>query len=211
MNETNAREAAKHIRGATIAWGANQYLDLEDPDHIRVTLEDYAYCLAYTVRWRGQARCRDTRPFYGVGQHVVFGTEEMLAEGIYKEHAIAFLFHESDELPFGDFPGPAKALPCIRETCELAKRIGKSVDCGFGITVPDPDLIKRWDIRMLVTEKRDILSGDFSGDDWAHQGDGEPMAGYEPFKRRIVPYAHPEQAAFRFLYLCKQLGVTDGR
>lgn len=218
MNETNAREAAKHIRGATIAWGADQYLDLEQPDSIRVTLEDYAYCLAYTVRWRGQARMKlapshpPSRPFYGVGQHVVFGAEELLAEGHDRTHAIAFLFHESDELPFGDFPGPAKSIPCVRAVCDLAKRIGNSIDEGFGVDAPDPDLIKRWDIRMLITEKRDLLSAGFMADTWHNAGSGGVSeVGYEPFKRKIVPYAHPEQAALRFLDLARQLGVTDAR
>lgn len=206
MNETNRQEAARHIRGATIAWGADQYLDLEDPENIRVSLEDYAYCLAYTVRWRGQCRTvTGERPFYGVGQHVIFGAEEMVAAGHAKADALAFLFHESDELPFGDFPGPAKGIPCIRETCVLAKRIGASVDRGFDVRVPDPDLVKRWDIRMLVTEKRDLLSGRFASDDWAHDGDGDATAGYEPFDRLIVPYPHPEIAARRFLEMHAEL------
>ena len=211
MNEANREQAARHIRGATIAWGADQYLDLADPDNIRVSLEDYAYCLAYTVRWRGQCRIpipeidSYERPFFGVGQHVVFGAEELIAAGYSKADARAFLFHESDELPFGDFPGPAKGIPCIRETCDLAKRIGASVDRGFDVTVPDPDLVKRWDIRMLVTEKRDLLSGKFFSDDWAHDGDGDPTAGYEPFERLIVPYPHPAMAARRFLELHEEL------
>ena len=209
MNDANRAEAAKHIRGATIAWGGDQYLDLEQPDSITVGLDDYAYCLAYTVRWRGQTRTAFGRPFYGVGQHVCFGAEEMLAAGIDKAHAIAFLFHESDELPFGDFPGPAKVLPEVKAICALAKRIAASIDDNFGVDVPDPDLIKRWDIRMLVTEKRDVLSKSFGGDDWAHDGQGDATAGYEPFERRIIPYSHPEEAAIRFMQLCAQLGVCD--
>lgn len=206
MNESNAREAAKHIRGATIAWGGDAYLNLEDPDNITVRLEDYAYCLAYTVRWRGQTRVGRHRPFFGVLQHCVFGAEEMIAAGIGSAHALAFLFHESDEMPFGDFPGPAKKIPEVAGTCGLAKRIGASVDRHFGIEVPDPDLIKRWDIRMLVTEKRDILSSGFTGDSWAHDGGSEAIEGYEPFERQIIPYSHPEVAVGRFLALCRQLG-----
>lgn len=211
MNDENRAEAAKHIRGATIAWGGGQYLDLENPDTIKVDLVDYAYCLAYTVRWRGQTRTPDgRRPFYGVGQHVVFGAQEMLAAGLAPEHAIAFLFHETDELPFGDMPGPAKALPEVAALCGLAKRIAASIDCHFGISFPDPDLIKRWDIRMLVTEKRDILCSDFAADQWHNGGSGgTSTVGYEPFDRRIVPFPNPEWAADEFMALCRQLGVCD--
>lgn len=213
----NAAEAARHIHGATIAWGADEYLDLGQPDQIVVGLEDYAYCLAYTVRWRGQARIPREhpsleigRPFYGVGQHVVHGAEELLAAGYGKAHAIAFLFHESDEIPFGDIPGPAKRIPEVAAVMKLAGRIGFSINDHFGIDCPDPDLIKRWDIRMLVTEKRDILSVGFADDKWHNGGSGGVSTeGYEPFDRKIVPYGHPEEAARRFLELCATLGVVE--
>lgn len=202
----NAAEAARHVHGATIAWGADSYLDLENPDSIAVSVEDYAYCLAYTVRWRGQTKTREgSRPFYGVGEHVVRGAEHLIREGYGAEHAFAFLFHESDEVPFGDFPGPAKKLPEVAPIIALAKRIGAAIDGNFGVQFPDPALLKRWDIRMLVTEKRDLLPS-FAADNWKHDGDGQWTAGFEPFEERIIPYAHPELAARRFLELYRQLG-----
>lgn len=202
--DDNQREAARYIRGTTIAWGADEYLDLGDPDNIAVAVEDYAYCLAYTVRWRGQTRTVEgARPFYGVGEHVVRGAEHLIREGHAPEHAFAFLFHESDEVPFGDFPGPAK--PLVPDAVLLAKRIGASIDRSFGVRVPDPALIKRWDIRMLVTEKRDLLPSR-AAHEWAHDGDGPSTAGFEAFEERIIPYAHPELAARRFLELYRQLG-----
>lgn len=204
-NTDNAREIERHIRGATIAWGPGDYLDLANPDHVEVTVEDYAYCLAYTPRWRGQTRTRDGgRPFFGVAQHCVFGAEEMIAAGHSNRDAFAFLFHESDEIPFGDFPGPAKRIPEVAATCALAKRIGASIDRKFGVVTPDPALVKRWDIRMLVTEKRDLLVADYEGDGWEHHG--EDVRGYEPFERRIEAYPHPQIAALRFLELYRQLG-----
>lgn len=211
LSPENATEAGRHIRGATIAWGAGSYLDLADPDTVTVELEDYAYCLAYTVRWRGQARTADKRrPFYGVGQHCVIGAEEMLAAGIGKAHALAFLFHESDEIPFGDVPGPAKRIPEIAAMMKIAGRIGTSINDRFCVDCPDPDLVKRWDIRMLVTEKLDLLSSSFADDKWHNGGSGGVSTeGFEPFERRIVPYAHPEEAALEFLKLCHQLGLTN--
>lgn len=203
----NAREAARHVHGATIAWGGGDYLDLARPDEITVGVEDYAYCLAYTVRWRGQTRTAwGGRPFYGVGEHCVRGAEKLIEEGYSPADAMAFLFHESDEIPFGDFPGPAKRLPAVAPAAALAKRVGASIDRGFGLHVPDPALIKRWDIRMLVTEKRDLLVPAFGQDSWAHNGDGECVDGYQPFAQPIIPYSHPELAARRFIELYRQLG-----
>lgn len=205
-DQDNKREAARHVKGATIAWGGGDYINLEQPDDVQVEIEDYAYCLAYTQRWRGQCRTagRD-RPFYGVGQHVVFGAEQMLDAGLSPADALAFLMHESDEVPFGDFPGPAKKLPEVAPIITLAKRIGTSIDRHFDFPVPDPALIKRWDIRMLVTEKRDLLVSSFGNDSWHHDGDGDAAEGYEPFEERIVAYEHPREAAERFLFLYRML------
>lgn len=201
LSPENEAARARTVRGATIAWGAGQYLDLADPDNIRVSLEDYAYCLAYTVRWRGQCRLPDgSRPFYSTLQHCVFGAEMMLAaHGA--EPAREFLFHESDEVPFGDFPGPSKQIPAVAETCRLAARIGGSIDRAFGIEFRHHDLVKRWDIRMLHTEKRDLLVAEYLKDDWSHDGGDVPIAGYEPFAVQIVPYADPATAVKDFLLL----------
>lgn len=211
LSPANAAEAARHVHGSTIAWG-DTYLDLARPDEITVELDDYAYCLAYTVRWRGQCRVRsgsgpnsERRPFYGVGQHCVIGARHMLREGHGPANAAAFLFHESDEVPFGDFPGPAKVL--MPDAVALAKRIGASINRGFGIETPDPDLLKRFDIRMLVTEKRDLLHARFGNDSWSHDGEGDCTSGYEPFADRIVPYSNPEEAAVDFLELAFHLGI----
>jgi hypothetical protein len=207
LSPTNAAEAGRHVKGATMAWGET-YLDLSRPDDITVDLDDYAYCLAYTVRWRGQTRQRllgrPRRPFFGVGQHCVIGAQQMLKEGVDPVHARAFLFHESDEIPFGDFPGPAKFL--MPDAVQLAKRIGASINRGFGVTCPDPDLVKRYDIRMLVTEKRDLMPSRFDKDHFTTDGTNS-TEGYEPFAETIVPYGDPEEAAIAFLELAYHLGV----
>jgi hypothetical protein len=197
---------ARHILGATIAWGGGKVYNFVEPNPEIITLEDMAYALAYTVRWRGQARHECRRVFYGVGQHVVFGAEEMLAAGHSPEDALGFLFHEPDEVVLPDMPGPVKPLlPGFRE---LAKAQGAALLERFGVRIANPTLCKRWDLRMMVTEKRDLMAG--------HEGhyfqtsyhelipDGE----FQPFERRIVPYAHPDEAAHRFLELCDQLGIA---
>jgi hypothetical protein len=193
-------EARKHIRGATIAWGGGNYFDFEAPESTTMTIEDYAFALAYTVRWRGQARSDGKRMFYGVGEHCVRGAEHLLREGYGKPHALAFLMHESDEVPFGDVPGPVK--PLMGDSFRaVIKRCGAAIDARFGVVCPDPALIKRFDIRMLVTERRDLLAG-HANEVWDNGGSGQTSTeGYEPFEARIIPYAHPDDAAHRFLRL----------
>ncbi len=199
----NAAEAAKHVKGATIAWGGNRYLDLLNPNPESVDIEDYAYALAYTVRWRGQNRSSGRRCFYGVGEHCVRGAEQMIRDGCTKREAFDFLGHESDEVPFGDSPGPSKQLwsPEYRATVNLW---GAALDIRHGFGLSDPELIKRYDIRLLVTEKRDILAGHETD---VFSIDGERMADdrYAPFPDRIVPYRHPDQAAVRWLAIYHHL------
>jgi uncharacterized protein len=200
----NAAQAARHVKGATIAWGGDRYLDLLNPNPEVVTIEDYAYALAFSVRWRGQTQIFGRRVLYGVAEHCVRGAEQMLREGYGREAALAFLGHESDEVPFGDTPGPAKQLWSPEQRVAV-RRWGDALDLRFGFGDTHSALVKRFDIRMLVTEKRDLLAGhqdDVFSTDGEHMADGR----YSAFEQPIKPYRHPERAAERFLNLYRQLG-----
>lgn len=199
----NAAEAARHVKGTTIAWGGNRYLDLLNPNPEVVTIEDYFYALAYSVRWRGQNKVNGRRFFFGVGEHVWRGAMHMLNEGRSPREALDFLGHESDEVPFGDTPGPAKQL-WTPEFRAVVKAWGAALDRHHGFGQSDAALIKRYDIRMLVTEKRDILDG-HEGDTFST--DGEHMADerYAPFAGRIIPFQHPDEAAERCIALYHRL------
>lgn len=191
-------------RGATIAWGRGECYDFDNPNPEVITIEDVAYALAFTVRWRGQARHRGQRCFYGVGQHCVFGAEMMLAEGHSRADAFAFLMHEPDEVVLPDFPGPGKS--CVPGFREFAKKQGDALHKRFGYEVPDPALVKRWDLRMMNTEKRDLMPGHEA--DVFHSSARTSIEDnvYPAFDREIVPYAHPQIAAIRFLDLYYFLG-----
>lgn len=195
ISDATATEAQRHVSGLTMAWGDGTQYNFGEPNPEVISIEDYAFGLAFTVRFRGQTRHRGERVFYGVGQHNVIGAEELLRAGHGKANAIAFLFHESGELPFGDLPGPAKAMfPGWRDH---EKRHCEAINARFGIATPDPDLIKRFDVRMFLTERRDLMLGGLGG---------KPITpGFEPFEAEIVPYAHPGKAARRFLTLYHEL------
>lgn len=207
ISDDMAARAAAQVKGATIAWGGNgRFYNFDAPNPWVIELEDVAYALAYTVRWRGQTRYPTgyrSRCFFGVGQHCVIGAEEMLKAGHSKADAFAFLWHEPDEIPLPDFPGPAKI--CVPGFRPFAKRHGAAILDRFGVDIPNPDLIKEWDLRMLNTEKRDLLLGyeayEFQDSDHAPC----TSADFPPFGRVIVPYPHPDEAAERWLELHHQL------
>lgn len=198
--------AARQVKGATIAWGGGRIYDFENPNPEIITLEDIAFALAYTVRWRGQARYPTgmrQRCFFGVGQHCVFGAEEMLTAGHDPARALAFLWHEADEVVLPDMAGPVK--PLLPGYKPLAKRQGQALLDHYGIEIVEPDLIKRWDCRMLVTEKRDLLHG-HEGDHFQNSEHGPvPDTEFPPFDRVIMPYSHPDAAAHAWLYMHRKL------
>jgi uncharacterized protein len=204
-------EAGRHVRGATIAWGGDRYYDFDTPNPEVITLEDAAYALAYTVRWRGQTRdWGGGRYFYGVAQHCVVMATAIYDEGYGARNALAALWHEDDEIVLPDWPGPVKT----DEIRAIGKRQGDAIRKRFGVPEGDADLIKRFDIRMLVTERRDLMRVPV-GDRWevARQGDGgSSPPGFGPLPTgAILTGNQPEYWAESFIahhqWLCGVAGV----
>lgn len=201
LSPDNAAAAAKQIKGATIALSSGSYFDYLNPSATTMTIEDYAYALAYTVRFRGQCKQNGQHVFYSVAQHCVIGAHHLMADGHGAINALAFLGHESDEVPFGDMPGPTK--PLFAEWKAITKPVGEALDRHFNIPAGDRDLLKRYDLRMLATEKRDLMAH-------CHAEEWELVAGYEPFNRTIQPAYHPDLAAQDFLILWDNLVAYAG-
>ncbi len=180
------RAASIHrIKGPTILLGSGSYFDFEAPDAAELTIEDIAYGLAYACRFAGQCVQRSTgrRVFYSVAQHCV----EMSRRGP-PELAFDLLMHEAGEATCGDMTGPLKSLcpdyKAVEKRCEAAAL------ARFGVSMADPAAVKLWDLRMLATERRDLLP--WKGEEWAVTGGAEPLP--EP----IEPWA-PDVAAVEFL------------
>lgn len=190
------------IKGANIAWGRGLVVDLLNIGDAPITIEDYAYALAYSVRWRGQARSGGKRCFYGVAEHCWRGAMAILdaSDGEDRDLALAFLGHESDEVPFGDMAGPAKSL--FQDFRPITKAIGYTLRGKFRFPSADEAILKHWDDVMLVTEKRDLMGHGTS----YLSADGERMVDIGPLDFEIEPFAHPDMAAEAFLTLYRGLG-----
>ncbi len=188
----NTEVAERHVRriiGPTILMGDGSYFDFEDPWSSKMTIEDYAWALAGTNRFRSQTRSRlhhGARCFYNVAQHCVLLSAMMSEHGCSREDCFAGLMHESGEVPWGDCPGPAK--PLVPDLKAREKRDDAAISGLFGVVVRDPALIKRYDLRMLATEKRDLMPHG-SSDQW------QITAGYEPFDIEISPWTGLASAA----------------
>lgn len=207
LAETNAAATEQHTRrivGPTILMGDGMYFDFEAPDATGMTIEDYAWDLASNARFRGQTRRRDpvalneigSRCLYNVCQHVVLHAEQMYRDGHPIDAVYEGLMHESDEVPWPDIAGPAKKLMHADDKV-LIKRSGDAIDLRFGVTHKHKDLVKQYDIRMLATEKRDLMPH-AGTDQWSW------TAGYEPFEFTIFPW-DADYSVERFLSLFRNV------
>ncbi len=195
-----AEAMTKRICGPTIMMGNGSYFDYERPEATTMDIEDYAWGLCASGRFRGQTRHPVTkdRCLYYVCQHVCEGAGQMLDDGYSPRDAFGFLMHESDESVLGDMPGPVKPL-LGAEYRPFCKMIAAGIDQWFEVPEVDHDLIKRYDVRMLATEKRDLMP-DAAGHDWSGQPGLAAMNDYDTFPRLIVPQS-PDQCVRRFLGL----------
>ena len=188
------------ITGPKILLGDGAYFDYDFPDATRMTVDDYAWALLSKGRFSGQTRYRESRCIYTVLQHVCQMAEHMIKDGVSKSVCFAGLMHESDEIVFPDIPGPIKhTLPP-----EMLQRIslwGDAIDRRFNVPKLNPfqkSLVKEYDMRMLATEKRDLMPHS-SEHSW------KILDGVPPFDEEIVPAPHHECVLPWFTDLFQQL------
>lgn len=156
------------IKGPTIVLGSGTYFDFEDPDSSEITIEDIAAGLAACSRFAGQCRGADGRRVrYSVAEHCVRGSWVAPRELHYP-----FLMHEAGEAVCGDMTGPLKVLcPQFRE---IEKRCEAAILRRFDVPPFDARLLKVIDLRMLRTEKRDLVPS-AEAESWSGLDDYPPF------------------------------------
>lgn len=200
----------KRIIGPTILLGDGAYFDFEAPDAAGMTIEDYAWGLASNNRFCGQTRYRvedapnqcGSRVLYNVCQHVVIMAERVWSDGHPIEAVYEALMHESDEVTWPDIAGPAKLL-LPAEAKALIKLSGDAIDRRFEVTHDHKDLVKQYDLRMLATEKRDLMPQS-GNDEWAE------TPGYEPFALTISCW-DAWYSVQRFLGMYRNIRASMGK
>ncbi|WP_327211012.1 hypothetical protein [Rhizobium leguminosarum] len=188
QNTMNLADAAhRRVEGPTILLGSGYYYDYEHPEDSLMTIEDVAYGLAFTCRFRGQCveRATGRRVFYSVADHC-----EIMSRVVPPELAFDALMHEVGETVVGDPPTPLKGFcPEIRVVEKRCEAAGLEL---FSVPMSDRVLLKRFDLAMMATERRDLMP--WNGERWPFLDD----AGVEPLPQRIVPRS-PEESAAAFL------------
>lgn len=143
---------------------------------------------------------------YSVAQHIITGTWAILEETGDEKLAAYFSLHDNPESVLKDDTTPKKnaiaeiaqekfgvlASQIIASHNELTERHDAAVHEAAGLPWPiSQDLhaqIKLWDLRMFVTEWRDLM-GDAPHPDWKR------YEGIAPLQKRIVPYKTWQEAA----------------
>ena len=159
-----------------------------DPVVQRIELIDIAHALANLCRFTGH-----TRLFYSVAEHSV-RVYELVKEWTNDDNARRWaLFHDAPEAYINDIAAPLKHTEAYSAYREAENRLMAAVTKRFKMSPVEPPEIKRADLILRSTEKRDLMHG---------LGTGDP----EPLLRHIAPWS-PQRARARFLMAAKELGI----
>lgn len=144
----------------------------------RVDIVDIAHGLAYQCRFNGQ-----TRDFYSVAQHSV-----LVADLVAPEIQLEALLHDAAEAYLGDMVKPLKVL--LPDFSEVEDKVMKAIAKTFRLNYRHYAPIKRADLIVLATEKRDLMP--HSVESWTY------LHGIDPLNMVIEPLS-PADAKAQFL------------
>jgi hypothetical protein len=137
----------------------------EDPDPAVIDLDVIAGALSRLCRFSGHCK-----RFYSVAEHSIW-----VAHCVPEEDRLEALMHDAAESMVVDIPSPLK--PLLKDYGDLEALAHKAVFERFGLRYPMPPSVKQADLRMLATERRDLMPPD--KETW------QVIAGVKPVERRI--------------------------
>lgn len=148
-----------------------------DPQPHEIEIEDIAHALSHLCRFGGHCD-----RFYSVAEHSVY-----VSHHVPREHALQALLHDASEAYCVDIPRPLKRF--IPGYIEIEDRISRAIAHRFGLPVEMHPEVHEADMRMCVTEARQIMP--VSKIDWTVGQDG--------YDRQRIVCMPPEQAREWFL------------
>jgi len=151
-----------------------------DPHADEVRIEDIAHALSNLCRFAGH-----TSHFYSVAQHSV-----LVSQIVPFEHAFWGLLHDATEAYLVDLPRPVKRSAFLEGYRQLEHRLEEVIAERFGLAQPIPEEVKRADLVLLATERRDLFS--------MRVGPWKTSECVAPLEAVIYPWS-PDIARDRFL------------
>ncbi|TCL06854.1 HD family hydrolase [Sodalis ligni] len=121
-----------------------RHFDYANPDMSSICIKDIIHALSNECRYAGHCP-----QFYSVAQHSV-----LTSMIVPPEFALEALLHDAAEAYCKDIPSPLKALlPSYRS---LEARVDAVIRRRFGLPAIASPEVKRADLIMLATERRDL-------------------------------------------------------
>lgn len=110
-----------------------------------ICAEDIAHALANQCRYTGH-----TRQFYSVAQHSVLAAQHC------PEAPLWALLHDAAEAYLADVARPVKRH--LTNYRQIEERLERVIAERFGLPWPMPACVKEIDLRLLATERRDLMA-----------------------------------------------------
>lgn len=164
-----------------ILTATGKYFNFLAPEDHEYDVEEIAHALSHICRYTGHCD-----KFYSVAQHSV-----LVSRVLPKPFKRAGLLHDRSEAYLTDISSPLKAL--LPDYKALEARTEHASAIQLGVPFPDHPNVKEADLRMLMTEVRDIMTQRLINLDpdikWPD---------YEPYKFKVRPWT-PKRAKREFL------------
>lgn len=169
----------------------------DDPEGYEYDMREIAHALSQINRFCGQ-----TVVPYSVAEHSVRVAWEVRAHLPNDRLCLAALLHDAAEAFLNDFASPIKRMPELAGYRALMTRTERAIARHFGVEEwLDHPAVKRADLVLLTTERRDVLGPSPHTAEWL---EGLPS----PLPERIVPWT-PELAREAFREAWQQFGAAS--
>lgn len=149
-----------------ILTNSGKKLDYLNPQPNQIDINDIAIGLSRECRFAGQSG-----PFYSVAQHCVLASQ-IVTRDYQPEMAMEALLHDAAEAYCKDIPAPLKRL--LPEYREIENRVITAIRRKYGLPEKESEAVKRADMILRLTEKRDLMPKDDS--DWGIPNTLRPLA-----------------------------------
>ena len=169
-------------------------LRIPEWNHDAISLNETATVLSRICRFGGR-----TRVFYSVAEHSLRVAQCVADLGGSLFEQFYALNHEGDEALLG-FDPPSPMLKLLPDLRDLKRKAHESYMRRYGLPVEMPAIVKRADLILLATEKRDLMLPTPEGTEW--------ICAEEPLKEQIQqPLYDPH---WRFIVEWQRLAAELG-
>lgn len=166
-----------------------------DPRANDVCIEDVAHALSRICRFGGHSR-----EHYSVAQHSVYVADAVAAFGGSRLETFHGLLHDAAEAYVGDVVWPLKRHDLMAGYAAIEGGVETAIAVHFGLPLVMPPIVKRCDLVLLATEKRDVMGHAGGPTDVERQAAVAKLGEWhsdvvEPLPEHIVPLPAAEARA----------------